>query len=77
MKRTYDDLKRRSHQRVAEKLERVIAAYDGTARNAREILRALTAAIDFEIDVTPLVRELGKRSRDVHGAHQKHGKLAS
>jgi hypothetical protein len=39
MRRTYDDLKQRSRQRVIEKLQDVIGAYDGTARNVREILR--------------------------------------
>ena len=77
MKRSYEDLKQRSRQRVTERLQHVIAAYDGSARNAREILRGLVAAIDLDLDVKPFVRELGKRSRQHHAADQKRGKVAS
>jgi hypothetical protein len=77
LKRSYEDLKQRSRQRVTEKLQRVIAAYDGSARNVREILRGLVAAIDLDLDVKAFVRELGKRTRQHHATEQKRGKLAS
>jgi len=78
MRRTYDDLKQRSRQRVIEKLQHVIGAYDGTARNVREILRGLVAAIDLDLDVTPFVRDLSKRSRRlIRSPDHRRGKLAS
>ena len=77
MKRSYEDLKARSRQRVVEKLERVIAAYDGGLRSAREIFRGLEAASDLDLDLRPFFRELGKRSRQRRGADHKRGKLAS
>jgi len=77
VKRTYEDLKQRSRERVIQKLEHVIAAYDGTARNVREILRGLVAAIELDLDVRPFVRDLGKRSRQHDAAEHKRGKLAS
>ena len=77
MKRSYEDLKERSRQRVAEKLGRVIAAYDGGVRSVREVLRGLVAASDLDLDLRPFFRELGKRSRQRRGADHKRGKLAS
>ena len=77
MKRTYNDLKRRSRQRVAEKLRHVIAGYDGSARNVREVLRGLVAASELDLDLKPFVRELARRSRRLQGADHRPGKLAS
>jgi hypothetical protein len=77
VKRSYEDLKERSRQRVVEKLRLVIAAYDGSARSSREVLRGLVAASDLQIDVSTFVRELGRRTRQVHDADtHKRGKLA-
>jgi hypothetical protein len=77
MKRTYEDLKERSRERVADKLHHVISEYDGSARCVREVLRGLVAAADLDLEIAPFVRELGKRARkfqdvDLH----KRGKLA-
>jgi hypothetical protein len=77
VKRSYEDLKERSRQRVVEKLRLVIAAYDGTARSAREILRGLVAASDLQVDVSPFIRELGRKTRHVHDVNAPKGsKLA-
>ena len=77
MKRTYDDLKRRSRQRVSEKLRHVIAAYDGSVRNVREVLRGLVAASELDLDLKPFVLELARKSRLHQGTDQRPGKLAS
>jgi hypothetical protein len=77
VKRTYEDLKERSRQRVVERLRLVIAAYDGSARSAREVLRGLVAASDLQLDVSSFVRELGRRVRHVRDTDaRKPGKLA-
>jgi hypothetical protein len=77
MKRTYQDLKERSRDRVVDKLRQVIADYDGSAGSAREILRGLVAAADLEIDVSTFVREIGKKTRHVQAPSvPKRGKLA-
>jgi hypothetical protein len=77
MKRSYEDLKERSRQRVVEKLHLVIAAYDGSARSAREILRGLVAASELQVDVSTFIRELGRKTRQVHEVNApKRGKLA-
>jgi hypothetical protein len=78
VKKTYEALKERSRQRVAHKLRQVIAAYDGSARSTREVLRGLVAANELDLDVVPFVRELGKRARQVQDLdHPRRGKLAS
>jgi len=77
LKRTYEELKRRSRQRVSEKLRHVIAAYDGSARNVREVLRGLVAASELDLDLKAFVRELARKSRLVQGTDQRPGKLAS
>jgi len=78
VRQSYEDLKQRSRARVADKLRHVIADYDGSARSAREVLRGLVAAADLEIDLSTFVRELGKRTRQVHPADgPKRKKVAS
>ena len=65
MKRTYESLKDRSRERVAEKLHRVISQHDGSARSMRELLRGLAAASDLDMDLTPFARELSIRMRQI------------
>ena len=77
MKKSYGELKDRSRQRVADKLRRVIAAYDGTTRSVRQVLRGLVAANDLDLDVGPFVRELSKRARHAQDLESpKRGKVA-
>jgi hypothetical protein len=77
MKRTYEDLKERSRERVGDKLHQVIAEYDGSARCVREVLRGLVAAADLGLEIAPFVREIGKRARKLQDVdQQKRGKLA-
>jgi hypothetical protein len=65
MKRTYESLKDRSRERVAEKLYRVIGAHNGSARSMRQILRGLVAASDLGMDLTPFARELSNRMHQI------------
>ena len=52
---------KRSQRAVAEKLLRQIASWDGTSRQAKEILRGLAAAKMLDMDLRRFEEALAKR----------------
>jgi len=62
MRRTYSqqEAEARSRQLIARKLKKLIARYDGSAREAKEILRGLAAARMMEMDCGPFEDALAK-----------------
>jgi hypothetical protein len=64
MTRTYtqDEVDARSRELITRKLESLMAAYDGTDGQAREILRGLVAAQRIGIDLRDFAPALSKLS---------------
>jgi len=62
MKRTYTqaEVDAKSRVLIAKKLNRLIAGYDGSAKDAKEILRGLAAARMMEMDCRPFEDALAK-----------------
>jgi hypothetical protein len=70
MKRTYTqaEVDRKSRDLIARKLSRLIRAYDGTAKGAREILRGLAAARSMDMDCRRFEDALARRYRSKKAA---------
>lgn len=75
MKRTYEQLKARARERVAEQLRKDIAALDGTARTMREVQEGMQAAEGLGLDLRPFTSALEARQREVSGRAKpaRHG----
>jgi hypothetical protein len=59
-KLTQEDVDARSRELIGNKLRRLIEAYDGSDRQAREILRGIVAAQRIGIDLREFATDLGK-----------------
>jgi hypothetical protein len=63
-KLTQEDVDARSRELIRDKLRRLIDRYDGSDRQAREILRGIVAAQEIGIDL----REFGADLSELGGA---------
>jgi hypothetical protein len=59
-KLSQQDVDARSRELIADKLRRLIAAYDGSDRQAREILRGIVAAQRTGMDLREFSSDLSK-----------------
>ena len=53
---------------ITEKLQRLIAHYDGAPEDAKEILRGLAAARSMDMDCRPFEDALAERHRSLDAA---------
>jgi len=74
VKRTYEQLKGRARERVAEQLRRDIAGHDGSARARSEVQEGLDAARDLGIDVAPFERALASRLKEINTHQSRPGR---
>ena len=70
MKRTHTqhEAEARSRDLIARKLKRLIARYDGSAKEAKEILRGLAAARMMDVDCRPFEDALARHFRPRNAA---------
>jgi hypothetical protein len=70
MRRTYTqaEVDEKSRELIKRKLKGLIAGYDGSARDAKEILRGLAVAREMNIDCRPFEDALAKRYRSRRAA---------
>jgi hypothetical protein len=59
-KLTQEDVDARSRELIRDKLRRLIDRYDGSDRQAREILRGIVAAQEIGIDLREFGADLSK-----------------
>ena len=67
MKRTYQQLKTRARERVAEQLHKDIAALDGSARARHEVEEGMEAARGLGLDLKPFTSALEARRQQIAG----------
>lgn len=67
-KLTQEDVDTRSRELIGDKLRRLIESYDGSDRQAREILRGIVAAQKIGIDLRDFAVELDKLARVLEAA---------
>jgi hypothetical protein len=60
VKLTQEDVDARSRELIGGKLRRLIDGYDGSDRQAREILRGIVAAQEIGIDLREFAADLSK-----------------
>ena len=59
-KLTQQDVDARSRELIGDKLRRIMSTFDGSDRQAREILRGIVAAQEIGIDLGEFASELSK-----------------